>query len=68
MVCLTHKISDRLVSHDFGVTFVNAHTILGDAVIWIAAAHAFAAIYHHLVLKDAELLSMLPRWLPLRKL
>jgi cytochrome b561 len=56
------------VSHDLGVTFVNAHTFLGDAVIWIAAAHAFAAIYHHLVLRDTVLLSMLPRWLPLRKL
>jgi cytochrome b561 len=33
--------------------------------MWIAGIHAVAAIYHHLVLKDDVLVSMLPRWFPL---
>jgi len=55
------------VSHSVGATIANVHTLLGDAIIWIAAAHAFAAIYHHLLLKDGVLLSMLARWFPLLK-
>lgn len=51
------------VSHELGKTFANAHTFLGDAIIWIAAAHALAAIYHHFILKDRVLVTMLPRWL-----
>ena len=30
------------------------------AILWLAGLHAAAAIYHHLVLKDGVLLSMLP--------
>lgn len=55
------------VSHSLGATIANIHTLLADAIIWIAAAHAFAAIYHHFILKDGVLLSMLARWFPLRK-
>lgn len=55
------------VSHSLGATIANLHTLLGDAIIWIAAAHAFAAIYHHVLLKDGVLLSMLARWIPLRQ-
>lgn len=55
------------VSHSLGAAIANIHTLLGDAIIWIAAAHAFAAIYHHLLLKDGVLLSMLARWIPLRR-
>jgi cytochrome b561 len=35
------------------------HGFLGDAVMWIAGLHAAAAIYHHVVLKDGVLASML---------
>jgi len=55
------------LSHSLGATIANIHTLLADAIIWIAAAHAFAAIYHHFLLKDGVLLSMLARWFPLRK-
>ncbi len=37
-------------------------TLLGDAILWLAGMHAAAAIYHHLVLKDGVLASMLPPW------
>lgn len=42
----------------------DVHKFLGDAVMWIAGLHAFAAIYHHVVLRDGVLSSMLPiKWL-----
>jgi len=37
------------------------HKFLGDAIMWLAGLHAAAAIYHHVILKDGVLLSMLPR-------
>ena len=51
-------------SHDLGATIAEVHTWLGDAIVWLAGGHAVAALYHHLVLKDGVLASMLPRWLP----
>lgn len=38
----------------------DVHQFLGDAIMWLAGLHAVAALYHHLVLKDGVLLSMLP--------
>lgn len=37
------------------------HTILGDAVVWVAGLHAAAALFHHFMLRDVVLTSMLPR-------
>jgi cytochrome b561 len=54
-------------SHDLGTTVAEVHTWLGDAIVWLAGLHAAAGIYHHVVLKDGVLLSMLPRWFPLRQ-
>ena len=36
------------------------HGFLGDAIMALAGLHAAAAIYHHVVLKDGVLLTMLP--------
>ena len=38
----------------------DVHEFLGDAIIWLAGLHAVAALYHHVVLKDGVLKSMLP--------
>jgi cytochrome b561 len=54
------------LSHDVGAKIATIHTWLGDAILWLAGFHALAAIYHHVVLKDGVLASMLPRWVPLR--
>ena len=54
-------------SHGAGVAVARLHTWLGDAIMWVAAFHGLAALYHHVVLKDAALMSMLPRWLPVRQ-
>jgi len=53
------------MSHDLGTTIAEIHTWLGDLILWVAGLHAVAAIYHHVLLKDAVLVSMLPRWVPL---
>jgi cytochrome b561 len=49
-------------SHALGARLAALHTWLGDAILWVAGVHALAAIYHHFVLKDGVLVSMLPRW------
>jgi cytochrome b561 len=36
------------------------HGFLGDVIIWLAGLHAVAALYHHYILKDSVLMSMLP--------
>jgi cytochrome b561 len=38
----------------------DVHGFLGDAIMALAGLHAAAAIYHHVVVKDGVLLSMLP--------
>jgi len=48
-------------SHDIGRTIASIHGWLGDAIMWLAGAHAAAALYHHFVRKDGVLVSMLPR-------
>ena len=55
------------LSHDTGAVFSEIHTILGDAILWLAGLHAFAAIYHHVMLKDRVLVAMLPRWIAARR-
>jgi cytochrome b561 len=62
------SIAPRLAeSHDVGATLAEIHGWLGDIVLWLAGAHALAALYHHWILGDGVLVSMLPRWLPLRR-
>jgi cytochrome b561 len=54
-------------AHDAGATIAEIHTWLGDTILWLAGFHALAGLYHHFVLKDGVLASMLPRWLPARQ-
>lgn len=50
-------------SHAMGATIAEIHGWFGDAIIWLAGLHALAGLYHHFVLGDTVLSSMLPRWL-----
>ena len=59
-------VSPLASAHDLGVRISDLHTLLGDAILWIAGAHALAAIYHHAILKDGTLLSMLPASIAMR--
>ena len=47
-------------SHALGETIAEVHGWLGDVILWLAGAHAVAALYHHFLLKDGVLRSMLP--------
>ena len=47
-------------SHATGRKIAELHTWLGDAILWVAGFHALAAIYHHFILHDGVLRSMLP--------
>lgn len=51
-------------AHDVGATFASVHKWLGDAIMWLAGLHALAALFHHVVLRDEVLATMLPRWFP----
>ena len=55
-------------SHDLGLQISEIHTWLADAILWLAGFHALAALFHHFVLRDGVLLSMLPRWIGARNL
>jgi cytochrome b561 len=50
-------------SHAIGAKIAGVHTWLGDAIVWVAGMHALAGLYHHFVLRDGVLRSMLPRWI-----
>ncbi len=47
--------------HSLGRGIAVVHEYLGDVILWVAGLHAAAALFHHFVLKDGVLLSMLPR-------
>jgi cytochrome b561 len=49
-------------NHDLGQSIAYIHTILGNVIIWLAGVHAAAALFHHFVLRDNTLRSMLPDW------
>jgi cytochrome b561 len=55
------------LSHDTGATLATLHGWLGDTLLWLAGLHALAALYHHFMLKDGLLASMLPAWFPARR-
>jgi cytochrome b561 len=47
-------------SHDLGTRIAELHGWLGDIILWLAGLHAAAALYHHYVLKDGVMRSMMP--------
>jgi cytochrome b561 len=49
-------------AHDLGQSIANIHTTLGNIIIWLAGLHAAAALFHHFILRDNILTSMLPHW------
>lgn len=47
-------------AHSTGSAIATIHTWLGDTILWVAGLHAVAGLYHHFVLRDGVLQSMLP--------
>lgn len=55
------RISPLLAEvYPVGSAIASVHTWLGDAILCVAGVHAAAALYHHFVLRDGVLRSMLP--------
>jgi hypothetical protein len=53
--------------HDVGLSVAALHTTLRNIILWVAGVHSVAALFHHFLLRDSVLLSMLPghwRWPP----
>lgn len=48
-------------SRDLGTRLGQIHGWLGDTILWLSGLHATAALFHHFVLRDPVLISMLPR-------
>ena len=46
-------------SRDLGRSIASIHGWLGDAIMWLAGLHAAAGLFHHFVLRDRILVSML---------
>ncbi len=51
-------------SERLGSSLAELHSWLADSLLVVAGVHAGAAIYHHAMLKDDVLRSMLPKWVP----
>ena len=51
--------SPWLTSHALGQSILSVHRLAGDAIMWLAGIHAAAALFHHFILKDNVLRSML---------
>ncbi len=47
-------------SHDLGALLSETHGTLGNLFMWIVGLHAAAGIFHHVVMRDRVLVSMLP--------
>jgi cytochrome b561 len=47
-------------SHGIGARIATLHGWLGDVILWLAGFHAAAALFHHFVLRDGVLRSMIP--------
>jgi cytochrome b561 len=47
-------------SHEVGYILVAIHGWIGDAILWLAGLHAAGGLYHHFVMRDNVLRSMLP--------
>ena len=47
-------------AHATGSSIATLHTWLGETILWVAGVHAAAGLYHHFVLRDRVLGSMLP--------
>jgi len=48
------------LSHPLGQTISDLHGSLGSFIVWIAGAHAAAALFHHFIMRDNVLVAMLP--------
>ena len=51
--------SPLVMSQRTGEFLLEAHTVGAEALLWLAGIHAAAALFHHFILKDSVLKSMM---------
>lgn len=49
------------VGEAWGERLIGLHHLLANVILWLAGLHAAAALFHHLILRDGVLVSMLPQ-------
>ena len=59
-VTITSPLS---TSENLGEFLLELHPTLADTLLIMAGIHAAAALFHHFILKDLVLATMLPAWL-----
>ena len=59
-VTITSPLS---TSENLGEFLLELHPTLADSLLILAGIHAAAALFHHFILKDLVLATMLPEWL-----
>jgi cytochrome b561 len=47
-------------AHGLGQPIIEIHTMLGNAILWVAGVHAAAALFHRFYLRDEVFQSMAP--------
>ena len=62
---LSHTIitSPLNTSENLGEFILDLHPVLANTLLIFAGVHAAAALFHHFILKDLVLATMLPTWL-----
>jgi cytochrome b561 len=60
---LTTIPSPFRTSENIGEFLLDLHPTLADILLILAGVHAAAALFHHFILKDLVLATMLPAWL-----
>lgn len=59
LVANTTIIAPFVAMENAGELLLDLHPVLADSLMWLAGAHAAAALFHHYVLKDNVLKSMM---------
>ena len=54
-------VSPVAPNENLGELLLDIHPLLADILMWLTAAHAGAGLFHHYILKDGVLRTMLPK-------
>ena len=61
LIANTMIIAPFAAMENAGELLLDLHPVLADSLMWLAGAHAAAALFHHYILKDNVLKSMMSK-------
>jgi cytochrome b561 len=61
LIANTTIIAPFVAMENAGELLLDLHPVLADSLMWLAGAHAAAALFHHYILKDDILKSMMSK-------